>query len=311
MYRENITEFIKQEKAILYIPKNGGLNDYVINMLPEIGVDINTGIIRRNGIDAGQLEIIAARGSAIPQRIIDKLKVGQIAYGLTGDDLFDEFMLKSKERNKIASLSVLNTYDWYDPNAKYKRPALVLMNRSGSWDSFPEFSEIGIRESYKRTSLEYLTRVFSQKGIKFDYDDYPGGTEDPVTLLEASKDGCIEIVYSAKTADELGLKSVDVVRFSDISLIGFKAQNVWQQEYDRIIQKRNNKIDSYTSKLLDDKNEIVKKFGQESAEFIDAFVRDNNLAGEALDVIYAVMLGLAKKYVSWEAVEHELLKRWK
>jgi hypothetical protein len=77
-----------------------------------------------------RLELILARGEDIPQRIIDLSDSGTLAFGLTGDDLFDEYVARYTAANDIApGLKLLNTYDWFDKEAEFRRPALCLMNK--------------------------------------------------------------------------------------------------------------------------------------------------------------------------------------
>ena len=92
MFREAIGLFIPEPKAKLYIPKNSGLHEYVNNLLSKIGVS-DGGEFTRADESVGTLEIISARGEDVPQRVDDCLLRGEVAYGLTGDDLFDEYML--------------------------------------------------------------------------------------------------------------------------------------------------------------------------------------------------------------------------
>lgn len=304
MFRENISDYVKDEKAILYVPKNKGLCDYVRRLLPKIG--INNGIAKNDGCKETLFEIKEKKASDIPRRILDNSDVKIKAYGLMGDDLFDEFILKTKENN----LAVLNTYDWYDETSMYRRPALVLLNKSGSWEEFGKTSKIAIRREYANTIKEYLDVRGKQTGIDFAAEEYDGDLEE--LLFESKNKGCVEIVYSGNTIQKLGLKPVEVVRFSDIVLIGIKEQeqSLFEKEYQRILQRKLNPTDSYTSKLLKDRNEVVKKFGQEAAEYIQAFSNKNNLTEEALDVIYSTMLCLAYENMSWKDVESAIKRRW-
>lgn len=93
MLRENIFQFIK-DNSTLFVPKNSGLNDYVRNMLPEIGIDVDPEDLKKGkykgGIKIGSIEILLARGEDIPQRVSERNKAGRTTYGLTGNDLYDE-----------------------------------------------------------------------------------------------------------------------------------------------------------------------------------------------------------------------------
>jgi phosphoribosyl-ATP pyrophosphohydrolase len=81
----------------------------------------------------------------------------------------------------------------------------------------------------------------------------------------------------------------------------------YQQKLNRVEGKT-----TYTTELLGDNNRMVKKFGEETAEFLQAFLleqTENELVGEAADVWYAVSLMLAKRGISPLAVLEEDIAR--
>ncbi|MEC8440767.1 MAG: bifunctional phosphoribosyl-AMP cyclohydrolase/phosphoribosyl-ATP diphosphatase HisIE [Cyanobacteriota bacterium] len=69
---------------------------------------------------------------------------------------------------------------------------------------------------------------------------------------------------------------------------------------------------SYTNKLLDGgDNRILKKIGEESAEFVMA-CKDNNpheIAGEAADILFHMQVALAHHGISWRQVQEVLAAR--
>ena len=69
---------------------------------------------------------------------------------------------------------------------------------------------------------------------------------------------------------------------------------------------------SYTNKLLEGgDNRILKKIGEESAEFVMA-CKDNNaddIAGEAADILFHMQVALAHHGVSWREVQAVLANR--
>lgn len=290
MYRENIFEFMQQGNKTLFIPKNGGLCEYVRDLLPKIGLEKCP----------EDLEVVLTRGEDIPQLVCDWNEKGKLAYGITGDDLFDEFVLATGNK----SLAMLNTYDWFDTKAEYLRPALCLMSRTGSFSEIPPKPTIAINRKYELTSKRYLGSVFSSYSVKV----YAGDTESKVS--NGITDYCVEIVYSGKSRKENGLKVIELIRFSDISLIGVQYKNPWQREYQQILQRKLSPTQSYTSKLLKDPNEIIKKLGQELAELVQAFVKGEGLVGESLDSIYSVMVALANSGKDWSELETALQNRW-
>ena len=218
MFREQLRSFISDKQAKLYIPKNTGLNEYVNGILRDVGVDTE-GVF--NGADGqqGKLEIIAVRGEDVPQRVADCMGRGEAAYGLTGDDLFDEFKLGTKG----SPLVLLNTYDWFDPAAHFNRPALCLLNREGAIPQVAVSVSIAINKKYRLTSERYLAERLGQFGHEFSVSAYAGDTE--FTVAEGTHDWCVEVVYTGEKSDNsaialAGLKIAEIVRFSDISLIG-------------------------------------------------------------------------------------------
>ena len=69
---------------------------------------------------------------------------------------------------------------------------------------------------------------------------------------------------------------------------------------------------SYTNKLLDGgDNRILKKIGEESAEFVMACKDDNadEIAGEAADILFHMQVALAHHGVSWRRVQEVLAAR--
>jgi phosphoribosyl-ATP pyrophosphohydrolase len=297
MYRESIDQFIREEEARLFVPKNGGLNTYVRGLLGEIGVIDNRTRMGR------KLSVIQSRGEDIGQRVGESIAAGKRAYGLTGDDLFDEFLLRNK-----TGVAVLNTYDWFDEAAEFNRPALCLLTKDGNLPR--EGSRIAVNSKYSRTSARYIKDRLPGCRVT----EYAGDVE--WTVAEGTNDACIEIVYRGdKSPDSAksrtGLKTAEVIRFSDIVLIGERQEDLFRQEYDRIGRRRESTSGSYTSQLLKDPNRIVKKLGEESAELVQAYATGRNLVGEALDVVYSTMLMLAESKVSWQSIEYELRARWK
>ena len=69
--------------------------------------------------------------------------------------------------------------------------------------------------------------------------------------------------------------------------------------------------ESYTKKLLSDKNLSVKKVKEEIAELIDAIEKNSNKIHEAADVFYHLIMYLEANDVKIEDVMEELNKRKK
>ena len=85
-------------------------------------------------------------------------------------------------------------------------------------------------------------------------------------------------------------------------------------ELSRVIENRREHPEegSYTNKLLEGgDNRILKKIGEESAEFVMACKDDkaDAIAGEAADIIFHLQVALAHHGVSWRQVQTVLAQR--
>ena len=79
-----------------------------------------------------------------------------------------------------------------------------------------------------------------------------------------------------------------------------------------IRQRKESKIEeSYTKKLLNDKNLNVEKVKEEVGELIDAIEKNTNKVHEAADVLYHLLVLLEADGIKIEDVMHELKKRQK
>ena len=81
----------------------------------------------------------------------------------------------------------------------------------------------------------------------------------------------------------------------------------------KIIRERKNSSssESYTNKLLYDKDLSVAKVKEEIAELIEAVEENSNQIHEAADVIYHLMVYLEANNIKIEDVMNELKKRQK
>jgi len=80
-----------------------------------------------------------------------------------------------------------------------------------------------LKMSYGQKTRRYLSERFGAAKVHCNVVTYAGDTEN--TVKEGTHDWCIEVVYrgdksTASAMSETGLKVAEIVRFSDISLIG-------------------------------------------------------------------------------------------
>ena len=76
-------------------------------------------------------------------------------------------------------------------------------------------------------------------------------------------------------------------------------------------RKGSSNEESYTKKLLNDKNLSVKKVKEEMVELIEAIEKNSNKIHEAADVLYHLMVLLEANGIKIEDVMDELKKRQK
>jgi len=76
-------------------------------------------------------------------------------------------------------------------------------------------------------------------------------------------------------------------------------------------RKNSSPEESYTNKLLNDKNLSVAKVKEEIGELIESVEQNSNIIHEAADVIYHLMVYLEANNVKIEDVMSELKKRQK
>ena len=76
-------------------------------------------------------------------------------------------------------------------------------------------------------------------------------------------------------------------------------------------RKTTSASESYTNKLLNDKNLSVAKVKEEIGELIEAVEKDTNKIHEAADVLYHLLVYLEANNIKIEDVMNELKKRQK
>ncbi len=86
--------------------------------------------------------------------------------------------------------------------------------------------------------------------------------------------------------------------------------------YQVLEDRRDNPVDSYTSKLMQDdkkaaEDKILEKIGEESAEVIIASKNNDNLVHESADLIFHTLLLLVYKGIELDELLDELKRRRK
>lgn len=89
-----------------------------------------------------------------------------------------------------------------------------------------------------------------------------------------------------------------------------------REVYQVLEDRRDNPIDSYTSKIMQDsdkraEDKILEKIGEESAEVLIASKNDENLVYESADLIFHTLLLLVYKGVELDELFEEFERRRK
>ena len=326
MYQEDIRDIIEQtgEKiTTLVIPKNSGLKGYAWKVLKEAGLKLDDAEeIAKNRLHLDDLTLVLKRGEDIPQFVVDYANKGEVVLGVTGDDLFDEFRLKNPDN----PLKLENTYDWFDDRvdengrryAKFYRPALCFINRTGNLEDVPLEAKIALNNKYVETSRLYLRQSPATGDRKFRETLYSGDVE--ITVAEGVNDCCIDTVYSGKTLTDNGLQIIGLpIRFSDLAVISaLKSEEslfgkAMAREYAQVLERVLTPTDSYTSKVLTNPEKLVRKGVEEMLELALAAigVGDGKPVAEAADAIYALNMLIAKTGLTLDEIAREMIKRQK
>ena len=310
-FKPKLTDIIKEYEMdpIVLIPKNKGLlNDIIKKIMRNFGIETNLEEMDKNNYKNGQIEIFPYKGEDIPQIVEDIYFTDRRkAIGLTGDDLYDEYKLK----NLNTIVEILETIDWYDDNAKFKRPTLCLIQKNEQ--KLNGKVNIAIEKKYEFTGRKYIKEI-NNGDFEPNIRIYSGNSEQ--TVKQGINDACIDVVYSGATIDESDLVIADKIRFSDFVIIGVneKSPKVFERDY-KIIQNRikNPREDSYTTKLANNGREAMKKINEEIVEYVEACISGdkNNIIAEYADVIYTVSINAVMKGINFEDITKEMYRRIK
>jgi len=94
------------------------------------------------------------------------------------------------------------------------------------------------------------------------------------------------------------------------------SEKIIREVYEVLENRRDNPIDSYTSKIMQDsdkkaEDKILEKIAEESGEVLIASKNDENLVYESVDLIFHTLLLLAYKGIDIEEVFDEFERRRK
>ncbi len=282
---------IENNFDFIIVPKNSGLDK-----CKKIVYDVFKG-----------LEIKEVRGEDIPlftEKLIEENK--NIA-GITGEDLFKEFLLN----NRNSQLTILKRIPWEEDRFIYKKPALCLLgNKNKKFNELPKRIKICINSKYKELAKKYCINPLENNGYSIEKIYVSGATEE--FLVRGLADAVIDIVCTGESIRKANLIIYEKIFESDIVIIGkseesgtFSLEALYQKISKRMSQ---NSESSYTSKLVNDLPLLYRKIIEESGEVITAKNRDE-LIWEISDLIYFLFVIMAKNSISIEDIEKENKRR--
>ena len=159
-------------------------------------------------------EFIQVRGEDVALMVSSLVKQGKKVIGITGEDLYREFILE----NKNTKISIFEIIEWNDDSCMFGKPTLCLLGAQNKLlGDLPKKLRVCINKKYSKISKKYLARL-EDKGFRFEKIYLSGATEQ--TFVNNISDLVIDIVYSGKSAKEAGLDVYDKIFSSDIVLIG-------------------------------------------------------------------------------------------
>lgn len=91
--------------------------------------------------------------------------------------------------------------------------------------------------------------------------------------------------------------------------------DIIEKMYERLEDRRDNPIDSYTSNIMKNsdkiaEDKILEKIGEEAAELIIASKNNENLVDESTDLIFHTLLLLVYKKIPLNDLLNEFKKRY-
>ncbi len=94
------------------------------------------------------------------------------------------------------------------------------------------------------------------------------------------------------------------------------SEKIIREVYEVLESRRDNPIDSYTSKIMQDsdkkaEDKILEKIAEEAGEVLIASKNDENLVYESVDLIFHTLLLLAYKGIDLDDVFDEFERRRK
>lgn len=194
---------------------------------------------------------------------------------------------------------------------------------NSSLEDLSDSSRVVVNSKYAATARAYLEDFAEQTGKKVkDVYELSGKLENEIP---ENADFGIEIVLSGNTLKYVDKKAhvrrnpeltvLKEIRQSDLSLItswhAASESDVLTEQYARLQERLVNPTDSLSSRLLQDRNKLIKKFGEETAELIAGYAqRDRaNVLEEAQQVLWLLQAMLVSRRIRWEELKKEVQRK--
>ena len=166
-------------------------------------------------------KVIEMRGEDIPEIVSKFLKENKKSIGITGEDLFKEYLLKSFDKTVVE----LKRISWIDESFLFKKPTLCLLgSKDKKFEDLPKNLKICINAKYKNIAKKYFLNFYENKGYTFDKIYLYGATEE--LFNEKIVDIVIDVVCTGNSAKKSGLEIYLPLFYSDIVIIGGKNEKI-------------------------------------------------------------------------------------
>jgi len=273
---------------VFIIPKNSGLKCKAEEIVKEYKYE----------------KLVEVRGEDVPlvvKRLIDRNKN---VIGITGEDLFKEFLLNNKNSN----IKIIERIKWDDNNYLFKKPVLCLLGQKNKeLVDLPKEIKICINSKYKELAKKLCTNLLENKGYIIEKIYASGTTEE--FFINSIVDLVIDVVCTGKSAEKYDLKIYDKLFESDIVVVGNENKFELEDLYKIICQKiKSEEKNSYTLELANDINLLKRKIIEETGEVVTADSKEN-LIWEFSDLFYFLLVFMAINNITPNEINEENERR--
>jgi ATP phosphoribosyltransferase len=274
---------------IFIVPKNSGL---------EICYNYTEKYISKN------TRLVKVRGEDVPLFVENLINKGKKVIGITGEDLFNEFKLKSNSQ-----MGVIEKIIWSDSRFIFEKPTLCILGpKEKKLEDLSKNLKICINSKYKEIANNFLTSL-EEKGYFIDKIYTSGATEE--FYSSGISDLVIDIVCTGSSIEKAGLKVYEKIFSSDIVVLGKLEEVEFNLEtlYEIIKQRINsNNEKSYTKKLINNQGLLKRKIIEEAGEVITANNKEE-LIWECSDLLYFLLVFMNINNISLENIYKENQRR--